>query len=121
MRTSPLHGEFKQLLIGSKIGGLRLFAHMHCTGNLGNLVLGPLVGFNACADSYHLDQLTSGERARASDTWKFNMTGTGGTPGYATVFATQPVISGKTVHLQRGGVVATVISNSNVSTGVSVP
>jgi hypothetical protein len=49
-----------------------------------------------------------------------NMTGTGGTPGYARVVATQPVIGGKTVHLPRGGVVATVISNSNVCTGVSV-
>ena len=45
------------------------------------------------------------------------MTSTGGTP--ARVLATQPVLGGKTVHLPRGGVVATVISN--VFTGVSVP
>ena len=48
------------------------------------------------------------------------MTGTGGNPGYARVVATQPVIGGKIVHLSRGGVVATVISNSNVSTEVRV-
>ena len=79
-----------------------------------------MIGFNACAESYRLhisktDQL-SGERESASE----SMTGTGGNPGYARVVATQPVIGRKTVHLSRGGVVATVISNSNVSTGVHV-
>ena len=38
------------------------------TGNLGNLALRPLVGFNACSNSYCPDQLTSGERVRTSDT-----------------------------------------------------
>ena len=85
---------------------------------LGNLAL---VSGLTHVQSYRLyisktDQL-SREREHASE----KMTGTGGNPGYARVVATQPVIGGNTVHLPRGGVVATVISSSNVSTGVSVP